>query len=96
MLAELPDYYALLIPACQWLLAGSMIMAAWRLFKGPTISDRIVALDLIGALILVQIVLQVVVTGFNLYLDVATALAIISFLATVAFARYLERKDAPL
>ncbi len=43
-----------------------------------------------------HVALAVVHSGFISYLDVATAIAVIAFLATVAFARYLENKNAPL
>lgn len=78
------------------ILAVSMALAGWRICKGPSVPDRIVALDLLAALIMAQIALAVTHSGFISFLDVATAIAIIAFLATVAFARYLENKDAPL
>ena len=78
------------------ILGLSMLLAGYRIWKGPSIPDRIVALDLLAALIMAQIVLSVTHNGFISYLDVATAIAIITFLATIAFARYLENKDAPL
>ncbi len=78
------------------ILGISMLLAGYRIWKGPSVPDRIVALDLLAALIMAQIVLSVAQNRFISYLDVATAIAIIAFLATVAFARYLENKDAPL
>ena len=90
---SIPEWVAL---AAHSILALSMALAGWRIWKGPSIPDRIVALDLLAALIMGQIVLSITHNGFISYLDVATAIAIIAFLATVAFARYLENKDAPL
>ncbi len=82
--------------AAHAILALSMALAGWRIWKGASAPDRIIALDLLAALIMAQIVLSVTYNGFISFLDVATAIAIIAFLATVAFARYLENKDAPL
>lgn len=81
--------------AAHSILALSMALTGWRIWKGSSIPDRIVALDLLAALIMAQITLSVTYSGFISFLDVATAIAIIAFLATVAFARYLENKDAP-
>lgn len=78
------------------LLTLAMFLAAVRMWLGPTVMDRVVALDLIAALIMGQCVIHTMETGFMSFLDIATAIAIISFLATVAFARYLENKHAPL
>jgi len=90
---SIPTWVALVAHS---ILALSMALAGWRIWKGPSIPDRIVALDLLSALIMGQIVLSITHSGFISSLDVATAIAIIAFLATVAFARYLENKDAPL
>jgi len=78
------------------ILGISMLLTGYRIWKGPSIPDRIVALDLLAALIMGQVALSVAHSRFVSYLDVATAIAIITFLATIAFARYLENKDAPL
>lgn len=89
----IPDWVSL---TAHSILGVSMLLAAWRIWKGPSIPDRIVALDLLAALIMGQVALAVADSRFVSYLDVATAIAVIAFLATVAFARYLENKDAPL
>lgn len=78
------------------ILTLSMVLTAIRMWIGPTVMDRVVALDLLAALIMGQCVVHTMETGFMSFLDIATAIAIISFLATVAFARYLENKNAPL
>lgn len=90
---SIPDWVALTAHA---ILGVSMLLAGWRIWVGPSIPDRIVALDLMAALIMGHIVLAVILSRFISYLDVATAIAVIAFLATIAFARYLENKDGPL
>ena len=87
------------IPDTVWALAQLMLFAAIvltsvRFLLGPSVPDRVVALDLLAALIMAQAALMVFTSGFISYLDVATAIALISFLATVAFARYLEIRGA--
>ena len=63
-----------------------------RLFKGPSVPDRVVALDLIAALAVGVIGLYAVATDNPLYIDCALALALVAFLSTVAFAQYLLRR----
>lgn len=89
----IPSWVAL---TAHSILAIAMLLAGYRIWKGPSAPDRIIALDLLAALIMSHVALAVAQSGFISYLDVATAIAVIAFLATVAFARYLENKDAPL
>jgi len=65
--------------------------AAWRLLTGPTLADRVVALDLVSMLLVVFLVVFRLISGVNAYIYVAIALALVTFLGTVAFAHYLER-----
>ena len=77
------------------LLLAALGLALRRILKGPTGFDRVVSLDLIGGICLCLIVLFSIVFGQGVLLDSAFAIALVSFLATVAFARYLgRRKDS--
>ena len=73
------------------LLLTALILAFIRLIKGPTLPDRIVALDLIATVIMGFIAIYAIGTNKPVYLDVSIAIALTSFIGTVAFARYLER-----
>lgn len=70
----------------------AMLGVSWRLMKGPTATDRIVALDMLGILMVAFAGVFAVSAGETAFLDVALALALVAFLGTVAFARYLERR----
>ncbi len=74
-------------------LIAALLAAAWRLLTGPTLADRVVALDLVSMLLVVFLVVFKMVSGVNAYIYVGIALALISFLATVAFAHYIERTE---
>jgi multicomponent Na+:H+ antiporter subunit F len=74
------------------LVGGAFVLALFRLVRGPTSADRVVALDLMAALTVGAIALQTIATGSQAYLRVATVLALIGFLGTVAFATYLARR----
>ena len=65
-----------------------------RLVTGPTMADRIVALDLVTVQAVAFMGLLCLGTGEAAFLDVAIAIALVGFLGTVAFARYVERAVA--
>ena len=75
------------------MLAMAALLAFGRLVRGPTVPDRVVALDLIGALIVCIIVAVAAATGQQTYLDVAIVIALVSFVGTVAYARFIDRED---
>lgn len=76
-------------------LSLGLLLAIVRLIRGPTLPDRILALDLITTQAIGFIVLVAILTGFHLYLDIAIALGLVGFLSTVALARYvLKRAEA--
>ena len=68
-----------------------LVAASVRLILGPSRADRVVALDLI-TILLVAIAAQLsLLYEEAAYLDLGLAIALIGFLATVAFARYIEK-----
>jgi multicomponent Na+:H+ antiporter subunit F len=74
------------------LLAAALLISVVRIVIGPTLADRVMALDLLTVLALGFIGAVAVRTGLTLYLDIAIAVALLGFLATIAFARYILRK----
>lgn len=75
------------------LLMLAIVVAFIRLVLGPSLPDRVVALDLITVLAVAFCALFAIAAEEPAFLDVAIALALIAFLATVAFARYAERRQ---
>jgi len=73
------------------LIMLSLIIAFVRLAKGPGFSDRVVALDMMSVSIVAFCALYAVKTGVGSFLDIASVVALIGFLATVALARFAER-----
>lgn len=71
------------------LLCLSFLATVYRVVRGPTLPDRIVALDMLVAVALGFIAVIGIRTGITLYIDVAIALGLVGFLATVAFARFV-------
>jgi multicomponent Na+:H+ antiporter subunit F len=74
-------------------LGLSLLVAFIRLVKGPTLPDRIVAMDLFGVLVVGLIVVLAGWSGVQATLDAAIVIALIGFLGTVAYATYVERGD---
>lgn len=72
------------------LLSLALLLTAYRVVKGPTLPDRVLALDMIVAVAMGFIVAIAIRTGFTLYIDIAIALGLVGFLATVAFARFVR------
>jgi multicomponent Na+:H+ antiporter subunit F len=64
-----------------------------RLRLGPTLADRVVALDLFSTLILSAIVVASLYLSDSLYSDAALILGIVSFMGTVVFARFIEDQE---
>ena len=72
------------------LLAVTIALSFIRLRRGPSLPDRVVALDLLTTVGIAITAVYAVITGQPVILDVATILALISFLGTIAFAYYLD------
>ena len=72
------------------LLSLSFLLTVYRVVVGPTLPDRILSLDMLVAVAIGFIAVIGIKTGFTLYVDIAIALGLVGFLATVAFARTAE------
>ena len=71
------------------ILCLSFLVTIYRIVKGPTLPDRILGLDMLVFIAIGFIAVIGINTGYALYLDVAIALGLVGFLATVAFARFV-------
>lgn len=77
-------------------MAGiAILLAVVRLVRGPSLPDRVVALDLITILVAGATAIYAVRTDEAVYLDAAIVLTLIAFLGTVAFATYIEKRASP-
>lgn len=76
---------------CYPLLTISLALAAWRLFRGPTAADRILAIDLLAVITAAAVLLHGIQSDEPVFLDVVVVLGVIVFFGTVALARTLLR-----
>ena len=74
-------------------LGIALAMNLWRLFKGPGPEDRILALDTMVINVIGLIVLAGIASGDGTSFEAALLLALVGFVGTVAFAKFLLRGD---
>lgn len=73
------------------LLTAAMALAFIRLIKGPSLPDRVVALELVASITVGYILAYAMLTDVAAFIDVALVLALTGFMAAVGFARFIER-----
>jgi len=74
-------------------LGVALLLSVVRLVRGPTISDRVVSVDLITTIGVALCAAYAWINDKTVFLDVAIVTALISFVGTIAFARYIEEKS---
>lgn len=87
MITQLAVWYVVLP-----LLLAAAVLATLRLLRGPSLPDRVVALDLLAVVCISLLAAFAVGVGQPVFLDLVLALGGLAFLGTVAFARYIERR----
>ena len=82
---------AILVWGVLPLLFGGGLLAFVRVVRGPSLPDRVVALDLMVLAGISILAVYALITGQSSLLDIAVLMALISFLTVVAFATYVQR-----
>lgn len=70
---------------------GAAALAAVRIVRGPLHADRVVALDIFLAAAVVLCIAASLQTGRTVFLDVGIGLALVGFVATIGWARLIDR-----
>ena len=73
------------------ILLVSIFITLYRFLKGPTLSDRVVAFDIMGIMSVSLLVLLALYFQRSLYIDIALVIGLIGFLGTTIFGRYIEK-----
>jgi multicomponent Na+:H+ antiporter subunit F len=73
------------------ILALAILGCTYRLIKGPSMPDRIAALDAIGINLLAIIAIVSLLLDTQVFIDIILVIGILTFIGTTAFARYIER-----
>ncbi len=74
------------------LLSISMLMIFIRLFRGPSLIDKVIALDLLVIVGIGAFSAYAILYDKSMIIDISLILALIAFLSTIAFAYYYERR----
>ena len=74
-------------------LSLALLLCGWRLWRGPTAADRILALDTMYVTTVALLVLLGVVRDSTLYFEAALVMALMGFVGTVALAKFVLRRD---
>jgi multicomponent Na+:H+ antiporter subunit F len=77
------------------ILALAIAVAAMRLALGPSLANRVVALDVVAVLAAALTAVLAIRYEQRLFLDVTIVLALVSFATTVAFAYYIDKQETP-
>lgn len=75
------------------LVAGLCLLCGYRVVRGPTIPDRVVALDAIATNVVAIAVLVAIATDRGLFVTASLVLAIIGFISTITVSKYVTQGD---
>lgn len=75
------------------IISLSMVAFIYRLIIGPSVPDRVVALDTLGVALIAMIGLISILADTSFFLDIILLLAILAFIGTVAFSKFLEKGE---
>lgn len=85
------DWVASYLQVLLAVTGAALILAFTRLLRGPGLADRVVAFETLSMIGLTMTAIYAAVNHLTVLLDIAIAVALVNFIGTVAFARYIER-----
>lgn len=85
---------SVVVALCLAGLSVAALLTLCRLVRGPSVPDRIVALDVLLQLVVAGIAVGAAATGDGIFLDVLVAVALLGFVGTVTVARFVERRGS--
>lgn len=75
------------------LIAAALLLTLWRLLRGPSVPDRVLAIDTLYVNTVALIVVYGVMRGTALFFEAAMLIALLGFVSTVALCKYVLRGD---
>ncbi len=91
MISNVSSFLQVSIYIAFVMLFAGLFLTFARLLKGPSLPDRVMAIDLFTSFVMGTIILYSALTGLTVYLNAVFVMAFIAFMGTVAFARYIEK-----
>jgi len=86
-------FFNAIVVVCMYIVAIAMLLALWRLLRGPTIPDRILALDTFSVTAIAQLMLFGMYLGSAIYFEAALVIAMLGFGSTVVLSKFVLRRD---
>jgi len=77
---------------CLFVLIGLCLVCLYRVVAGPSVADRVVAIDIFGILVVGVCVILSMLTGKSYIIDIGIAWIILSFIGTITMAKYLGKQ----
>ena len=74
------------------MLLAALVLASIRLMKGPSVNDRIAAMDVIAAVVMGFVLVYSLMINNSIYIDIPVIISLISFIGTVAISTYLKHR----
>jgi multicomponent K+:H+ antiporter subunit F len=81
------------IVVCMHVVGLAMMMALWRLLRGPTLPDRVLALDTLSVTAIAELMLFGMHLDSPIYFEAALVIAMLGFGSTVVLSKYVLRRD---
>jgi multicomponent K+:H+ antiporter subunit F len=81
------------ITGSMMVVGVSMLMALYRVLRGPTVPDRILALDTLNIAAIAELMLFGMHLGTAIYFEAALIIALLGFVSTVVLSKYVIRRD---
>jgi len=81
------------IATCMHVVALAMLLALWRLLRGPTVPDRILALDTLSVTAIAELMLFGMYLDSPVYFEAALVIAMLGFGSTVVLSKFVLRRD---
>lgn len=78
---------------CMHVVGLAMLMATWRLLRGPTVPDRILALDTLSVTAIAELMLFGMYLNSAVYFEAALVIAMLGFGSTVVLSKFVLRRD---
>lgn len=78
---------------CMHAVGLAMMLALWRLLRGPTLPDRILALDTLSVTAIAELMLFGMHLDSPIYFEAALVIAMLGFGSTVVLSKYVLRRD---
>jgi len=90
---NVPAIFHAVVVGCMYIVAIAMLLALWRLLRGPTLPDRILALDTFSVTAIAQLMLFGIYLGSAIYFEAALVIAMLGFGSTVVLSKFVLRRD---